>query len=418
MNKASWNAWKVRNPPLDASNSQAPVAHNNTHESVRNETQQPPTGIKHPANEPIDKPTVPGTMPADDKKQPPLISNEPTAEPSSFEPKSLRSSVPHLLSLTPPADSSLLDEEVSTIKLSDPFIAKTKDPSFFERARALGKKKYPLPSSEAKPEYLIDVLNTKAAALNQYASELPPQASLLIPISEVPQLDLTKLSPLQLRGLFTLPAQVEALIPSQLNEAITQIPLESLICLKDEQVLQLDYTKINKDQFDAMFPRYGLEPKKRIRAFKNDVIKITPFFGSTLLETQHWGMLDDEQVLHLDYSKINKDQFDAMFPRYGLESKKRIRAFKNDVIKITPFFGSTLLETQHWGMLDDEQVLHLDYSKIKQDQFDAMFPRYGLEPKKRIRSFKNDVSKVTKFFSREHWEMLDDDQKKQCPKPV
>ena len=96
---------------------------------------------------------------------------------------------------------------------------------------------------------------------------------------------------------------------------------------------------------------------------------------------------------------------------YGLESKKRIRAFKNDVIKITPFFGSTLLDTEHWGMLDDEQVLHLDYSKIKQDQFDAMFPRYGLEPKKRIRSFKNDVSKVTKFFSREHWEMLDDDQK-------
>ena len=75
-----------------------------------------------------------------------------------------------------------------------------------------------------------------------------------------------------------MPAQVEALIPSQLNEAITQIPLESLICLKDEQVLQLDYTKINKDQFDAMFPRYGLEPKKRIRAFKNDVIKIHSLF--------------------------------------------------------------------------------------------------------------------------------------------
>jgi len=89
-------------------------------------------------------------------------------------------------------------------------------------------------------------------------------------------------------------------------------------------------------------------------------------------EYKHWQMLSNEQIFKLDFSKIDEKSFQAIFSPYDDRTKVLLQKYPNErIYEICHYF-----EYKHWQMLSDEQILNFDFSKIDDKIFNDIFGSY------------------------------------------
>ncbi|MBA3238459.1 MAG: hypothetical protein H0T62_08970 [Parachlamydiaceae bacterium] len=261
---------------------------------------------------------------------------------------------------------------------------------------------------------LVDVRKLTAEQINDYAKLLPPIAFYLIAPEEISKLNVENLSGNQIDVLFSVKKNVRNLLPAQVNACISKINNKSLFAnLDDNQALLLDYSKVDKTIFNAIFEgarRIKLIPKLNLK----NIYKV-----SNLFSYEHWRCLNksqivgDNEVSGVDFSKIDEKKRKEAFT-YTFDQKMKLIG---KLPLATIYQNSDFFTYEHWRCLDEMQIVGdkenaaLDFSKINENKrreaftytFDQKLKVIGKLPLKA-------VYEISKYFGYQHWRELDEKQ--------
>lgn len=265
--------------------------------------------------------------------------------------------------------SLMMEDELAELKVSDLKECSVEDPMVVYRLGVIEKKQEDhfdqttLSSANIQEILLTNLCKLKAATLNQFTKDLPLLAFSSIATSEIPKVKVEALSPNQLKALLCSEERVKILSISQVNACVDKMEYE-IAHLTPEQILKLDFSKINKKRFDALFNPHSYETKILFQKYPlARIYEISQYF-----EAHHWELLSKEQIFNLDFSKIDKTIFNAIFRSEKLLQKYPLAR----IYEICQYFTD-----KHWKMLSDEQILNFDYSKIDEKIFKLFFDPYN-----------------------------------------
>lgn len=197
--------------------------------------------------------------------------------------------------------------------------------------------------------------------------------------------------------------------------------------LKDDQILKLDFKKIGADEgerqkiFEQLYNRYDREKTERLLKTFDIDDKFYEFLKFFSLD--HWPFLSNYQILKLDFNRIGADEverqkiFEKLYDRYNRKrTEPLLQTFEIDdkFYEFQRFFS-----LDHWPFLSNDQILKLDFQKIKPDQgrlqkiFEKLYDRYNREKTERLlQTFEIDDKfyEFKKFFSLDHWPFLSNNQ--------
>jgi len=274
----------------------------------------------------------------------------------------------------------MMDEELVQLKFSD---IEGKDEKLVEgigeRLRGLAKKQNAafdqtiLSGDQVHEFLLINVYRLKADTLNKLAKTFPAIAYSLISTSEISKLDVTLLSEAQIDALFAVEENVHQLSKTQIDHCLGKVETKFLKHLNEKQISELDYSKVDKEAFELLFNTYDADKtEKRLQRLSDAQIDQARGHFKFL----HWNKLSDAQISNLDYSKVDKEAFEAIFHTYeSTKMEKRVQLLSNTQIEQT----RAHFKFQHWNTLSDAQIRKLDFSKIDKEAFDAIFHTYDTD---------------------------------------
>ncbi|MEZ5315618.1 MAG: hypothetical protein R3E91_05375 [Chlamydiales bacterium] len=299
---------------------------------------------------------------------------------------------------------------------------------------------------------IVDLKYLTANDINTNPKKFPPITFLLIDINELKKIQIQKLTDQQLQLIFLATDQsdtdyfIQRLTHDQITQCINKIENSSLLKtsllknLSEEQVLNLDFAKIDKDIFNLLF---SLDESQRFNAnvllpkFKVDKIyDLIPYFSK-----EHFEYISDEQVKNIDFSKFiqilkndgdrcNRQGISEMIrilfstdTKDSQESKAMRRIPKlsvEDIYDLILYFSK-----EHFKHISDNQIKNILFStfiKILEDEFDKeeiseiidiLFPTEGTDSVKenvtRLSGLPNNaISFLKKYLSSKANSLLED----------
>ncbi|MEZ5315611.1 MAG: hypothetical protein R3E91_05340 [Chlamydiales bacterium] len=305
---------------------------------------------------------------------------------------------------------------------------------------------------------LVDLKYLTANDINTNPKKFPPITFLLIDINELKKIQIQKLDDQQLQLIFSATDQsntdyfIQRLTHDQITQCINKTKYTSslkkllFMNLSEEQVLNLDFSKIDKDIFNLIF---SLDESQRFNAnvllpkFKVDKIyDLIPYFSK-----EHFEHISDEQVKNMDFSHLrkirNKQDYSAL-----ADNKEKMKAIVNILFstengqnskaaKRIPTLSTENIDAlmpyssiEQWKYIHDDQIDKIDLSKWMRSLLITV-----LKDEQEIREMVNILfstengqnSKAAKwmpkisnaiienlipYFSNEHFEYISDEQVK------
>lgn len=169
--------------------------------------------------------------------------------------------------------------------------------------------------SLATDEELAQLKLLKGEQINVAPKEFHPVTFLIIPPSELKKIETQHLSTEQLHQIFSSAETLHSLEPGQVNACIHLITDKTLFAhLNDAQVVGFERSKMDQAIFNVLFDPQKLRSKQLLERLEGNVIDYFPFFGD-----HFWKDLSAEQLLKIDYLKVDQNTFNRLFSRFGRE---------------------------------------------------------------------------------------------------
>ena len=281
-------------------------------------------------------------------------------------------------------DDELMQLKVSSVKHMNPILIRQ---FLGRRICALAKKKAefclpPVLSEESVDDLLlIDLPKLNAHQINANANHFPPITFLLLPVSQLQQIATARLSTYQLHCIFETTC-LNKLRPSQVNACISLVQNKKIFAdLNKEQLLQLDYSKVDREIFEAIFKDH---PKRLKKLNFQQLQQLCDFFSD-----RHWKIVGKEHADKFDLQQVEslkrKEVFSALFsPRGRRKSNAAKHLPKLDLNKIYTLIP--LFSPNHWKYIGEKHVIHFNFLKIEDEALRSMAVKTIFDPRQGSRS--------------------------------
>lgn len=250
------------------------------------------------------------------------------------------------------------------------------DPEFVERVlrkRLIDlaeKHKEKLDSTIVSPKHiqgisLIHLYQLGAKRINEWMTHLPPLAFCLFSDSVIQDLQIKHMSTEQIEMFFISESRVHMLTSIQINNCVNNIPPRLFSRLKDEQILALHFVHIKNEEIFAAIFNQSERSDALLRALSSCQINEIRKF----LSVEDWRKFTEDQILGLDYSLMKQTDFDAIFN--GPKIPKLFRKLSDLQIN----YVKKYFTDRHWDYLAKDQIIQLDFSEIDQDVLKRFFSK-------------------------------------------
>lgn len=273
---------------------------------------------------------------------------------------------------------------------------------------------------------VMDIPALKAADINRLMAHLPEEVFCLINPSEVPQIDVQKLTDPQCTALLTSKTQAQALQPAQLTALVPKLgakELKYLQNLTDTQLLSIDFDK--RDCFSRVFylsssSFYSQAETARTQRLMSKLSSAQIEQWHHHFDAAHWKCLSEQQVEALDFSKINKvrgDDLNQYFKRpisekgsekYYALLKRLMQKNNNEYCPLLlPHLESNVINMLFSdGVLYAELVLESGCLTTKQ-RFDKVLYQSAPHMKTVLSTFtRKELLQYQDFMGSAHWRAL------------
>lgn len=240
---------------------------------------------------------------------------------------------------------------------------------------------------------LIQFRNLSGTTINAFIEKIPASIFHLFTDQQIKEINFEKVSKEQIDKLFILDDKEELrrfalLSPTQVNAMLDKLDRLHLTFISDYQLMKLDLKHLSQERLGQLF--FYVDGKEELRRFA----LLSPEQVNSILnrlDDYRLTFISDEQLVKLQLKKHSQKEINRLFCYIDEHEEKRRFALLsvNQVNSIL-----VKLDDYRLSLISDAQLTQIDMSKLSKEQVHIIFPNWS---KDAIRTQLN--GKPRSFFS-------------------
>ncbi len=191
---------------------------------------------------------------------------------------------------------------------------------------------------------------------------------------QISKIDYSKLDEKQIISIFDKGTVAEqkrrfAKIPNeQINIVVAKLDIGPLRFVSDQHIAALDFTSLPKEKMAKIFNRGDRKEELRLVSLLNKS-RVECYVEK--FEDWHLELLSDNQIQELDFSKVDKDKIALIFSQNGAERQRKFALLSSKQVHDI----MAKIDDWNWRKLvTDEQLIGLDTARLQNQEIKTLFP--------------------------------------------